>query len=566
MKEETTMGGIISSVLMGDQCKAKYQDPEVPQYKNNPLIESLPAINSITEVAQKLLCLPEYSDSDRQKPPETRIHFIEQVRDYMQPLLVHLQIEINISIMIRRGYIARNPLSPYYARQFAVGIKDILNVDLDAKGNNLVGNQSTAKSYTIIGISGIGKTTATEKILLMYPQVIVHTDYQRNGLELGYLKQIVWIKLECPFNGSRKSLCQQFFLTVDQILQTNYYKKFVKSRANEDDLIISMSHICALHCVGVLVIDEIQRMKKGEQGQLMIDFFVELSNKLGVPLVYIGTYKAIPLFNKLLANGRRASGMGAEFLDQMKQEDEWNLFISNMWEYQWTKTKVPLTDELNDTMYYLTQGVTDFVINLFIKVQQHAIAYGQEKLSASLLRKVAKQNLRLVEDVIEALRTGDKEKIKKFDDIKPGWVETNEFIQILGKRIDIHGRVASEHKRAINQSKYEEHFDLLVDFALNFNLTEKEAREVVLEVMNSNKGMRDLYEQQIIVTKLSLKKVDEKTSNNLEDHKTKKSMVIKYINKKDIRLVAKNAKMQKIAIENALADENIVKPFDEFIN
>lgn len=560
------LDGNIISVLMGNQCTANYIDPEVPKYKNNPLIEALPTINAHADVGKKLLMFPEYSDLDRQKPPEIRIHFIEQVRDYMQPLAVHLQIESNISIMIRRGYIGRNPLSPYYARQFAVGVKEILNVDLDEKGNNLIGNRSTAKSYTIIGISGIGKTTAVENILLMYPQVIVHREYKLNGLELGYLKQIVWMKLECPFNGSRKSLCQQFFLTVDQILQTNYYKKFVKSRVNEEDLIISMSHICALHCIGVLVIDEVQRMKKGEEAQKMIDFFVELSNKLGVPLVYIGTYKAMPLFTKLLANGRRASGMGSEILDPMKKEEEWNFFLENMWEYQWTETKVPLTDELNDTMYELTQGVTDFVINLFIKAQQYAIAYGKEKITEHLLRKVAKQNLRLVQDVIEALRTGDRDTIEKYDDIKPGWIQTNELIKKLGNRIGIHGKSASEYKRAINQSKYEEYFEALVDFALNFKLSKKEARDIVTETMNSNQGTKDLYEQQLIVTQMILNKDRHGHSSEANGGRNKKKKVIIFSNNNDMRLIAENAKKEKAPIEEALKERGIIKPFTEFIS
>jgi hypothetical protein len=565
VRKEETLDGNMLSVLMGSQCKANYQDPEIPKYRDNPLIEALPAINSYKDVGEKLLYFPEYSDSDRQKPPEKRIHFIEQVRDYMQPLLVHLQIESNISIMLRRGYIGRNPLSPYYARQFAVGIKNILNSELDEDGKNLIGNRSTAKCYTIIGISGIGKTTAIEKILLMYPQVIVHTDYRSNGLELGYLKQIVWLKLECPFNGSRGSLCQQFFLVVDQLLGTNYFKKFVKSRANEEDLIISMSHICALHCIGVLVIDEVQRMKKGEKGQEMIDFFVELSNKLGVPLVYIGTYKAVPLFNQLLANGRRASGMGAEFLDPMKKEEEWDLLIDSIWQYQWTAVKVPLTDELSDTMYELTQGITDLVINLFIKAQQHAIAYGQEKLSSSLLKKVAKQNFRLVQDGVEALRTGDKTSIEKYDDLKPGWVETNQYIKALGKRVGLHGKIASEHKRKVNRNNSESNFNLLVEFALNFKLTEKDARQIVSVAMDSNKDLADLYEQQIIVTKLILAKVDEGNFTEVEND-NKKKKIIHFTNEKDIRFIAKNAKQQKIAIEQALREANILKPFNEFIN
>lgn len=42
--------------------------------------------------------------------------------------------------------------------------------------------RSTADSLSIIGISGIGKTTAIERLLLMYPQVIKHGIYKGNRL------------------------------------------------------------------------------------------------------------------------------------------------------------------------------------------------------------------------------------------------------------------------------------------------------------------------------------------------------------------------------------------------
>lgn len=564
MSNEINLDGNIVSVLMGRQCQAKYIDPEIESYKGNPLIEALPPIKTLNEVSETILNLPLFSEEDIEKPPEKRIHYVEQIRDYMQPLPIHIQIESTLSLMIRRGYLGRNPLSPFYARQFAVGIKDIMEKDLDLNGENLIGNKSTAKSYSVIGISGIGKTTAVETTLLMYPQVITHSKYQKNGLTLGYLKQIVWLKLECPFNGSRKSFCQQFFLTVDQILQTNYYHKFVNSRTTEEELITKMAHICSLHCVGVLAIDEIQRMKKGEEAQKMLDFFVELSTKLGVPLLYIGTYKAIPMFSTLLANGRRASGMGAEFMDPMKQDRQWNLFLQDLWEYQWTKTKVPLTEDLNNAMYELTQGVTDFVINLFIKSQQYAIAYGNEKLTVSLIRKVAIHNLRLVQDIIDALRSGERKAIEKYDDLSPGWVETNNYIEALGVRIGLHGKISDQHKRARNVSKSKENFKYLVTFAMNFDLSETAAVKIVTKAMETNKGMLGLDDQQVIVTQMILDKA--KSLANKNEVKEKKQKKVAYFpSKKDVRLIEKNAKKDKVSIVQALKEEGIVKPFTEFL-
>src|SRR5699024_3054395 len=59
--------------------------------------------------------------------------------------------------------------------------------------------RSTADSLSIIGISGIGKTTAIERLLLMYPQVIKHEAYE--GQPFNHT-QIVWLKIDCPYDGS----------------------------------------------------------------------------------------------------------------------------------------------------------------------------------------------------------------------------------------------------------------------------------------------------------------------------------------------------------------------------
>ncbi|MFS0820919.1 ATP-binding protein [Bacillus sp. 1P02SD] len=568
MKKELNIGGSIIYALMGRQCRAIYKEQEIDDYSKNPLIEALPKIYTMKEVAELLFNLPKLREGDCDKPPEIRLHIVEQIRNFMQPLPLHLKIEFEISLLIRRGYVGRNPLSPFYARQFAVGVKNILDHDLDESGKNLIGNRSTANCYTVMGISGIGKTTAVEKILLMYPQVIVHTNYQRGEYSLGYLKQIVWIKIECPFNSKRKSLCQNFFRVVDQILQQNYFDKFVKSRSTEEELIDDMAHICALHCVGVLVIDEIQRMKPGESGQEMIDFFVELSNKLGIPILYIGTYKAATLFNKLMANGRRAEGNGATFLDPMIKGEEWELFINKLWELQFTKESVVLSEEIKDTFYELTMGITDYIVKLFIKSQQHAIAFGQEKLSSRLIRTVAQNNMKFAQPVIQALRAGDKQAIIKYSDLKADWVDVNEYIKALGDRLDIYGKGELEHKRAMNQVKNHINFDNLVEIAMNLGLNDDEAIRVVSEIMESNIAMDNIVEVRKRVASIALQMQDSevKDSNTSKGKKSKGKKNIHYSGNDDIRLIMQKALEKDRAIEEALREVGIIKPFNEFIS
>ncbi|MDT3705044.1 MAG: ATP-binding protein [Thermincola sp.] len=114
-------------------------------------------------------------------------------------------------------------------------------------------------------MSGVGKTTAVEKVLSLYPQQILHTKYKGKPL---FLTQLVWAKIDCPFDGSLKGLCLSFFAYVDRILGTGYSKKFSSDRMTVDAALPRMAQIATTHCLGLLVIDEIQHLSPGEKRRL----------------------------------------------------------------------------------------------------------------------------------------------------------------------------------------------------------------------------------------------------------------------------------------------------------
>lgn len=121
-----------------------------------------------------------------------------------EPLPVHLELEQRDSRMIRVGYLARD-------RRFVAQLHE--NADLIGNTANVpLASRSTATGFTILGISGVGKTTAVERILSLYPQVIGHHEYQGRPLTV---MQVVWLKLDCPFDGSIKGLCLNFFQVID---------------------------------------------------------------------------------------------------------------------------------------------------------------------------------------------------------------------------------------------------------------------------------------------------------------------------------------------------------------
>ena len=146
--------------------------------------------------------------------------------------------------------------------------------------------RSTAECFSIIGVSGIGKSTAIEKLLLMYPQVIIHHNYKGKPLTRA---QIVWIKIDCPFDGSLKTLCKMFFKALDDILlTTNYFQRYGKNSNSTATMMIHMSHLACLHSIGVLVIDEMQHLinPKNKPDEIL-NFLVTLVNMIGISIIQL---------------------------------------------------------------------------------------------------------------------------------------------------------------------------------------------------------------------------------------------------------------------------------------
>ncbi len=190
----------------------EYNKPEVPEYSNNPLIEALPVIMDFDELMDYLGSYPEISEEDIHKRNPIRFQLIGRIRDFYQPMPVAGDINNQLSELICRGYLARNPITrEYFQKLRSINqSKDQANeIGYDSLQQICSRLRSTASTFSIIGISGIGKTTLVEKILTTYPQLIYHTEYQ--GIPLTRA-QLVWLKIDCPHDGSLKTLCRSFFL------------------------------------------------------------------------------------------------------------------------------------------------------------------------------------------------------------------------------------------------------------------------------------------------------------------------------------------------------------------
>lgn len=188
---------------------------DLPEYAGNPFIARLPPIHSAAEWFGRLETLPRHEDDDRLRPAHQRIHCVARLQSYFDPNERHLALASRIDLMIRQGYLGRNPLTTSYYQRLKNDQARIVRKDLAAEA---VAMTSTASSLTLIGVSGMGKTISTTRILHRYPETIVHDDP-------FHIVQVPWVRLECPSTGSVKQLCLSFFARMDERLGTDFARR-----------------------------------------------------------------------------------------------------------------------------------------------------------------------------------------------------------------------------------------------------------------------------------------------------------------------------------------------------
>ncbi len=92
---------------------AKYNDQPLVEYKGNPLIEALPLILSKDEFVETVLEYPAFDKSERKLDSWVRLHCVERLARFFQPLERQIDLEQKVSRVLRQGYLARNPLAPF---------------------------------------------------------------------------------------------------------------------------------------------------------------------------------------------------------------------------------------------------------------------------------------------------------------------------------------------------------------------------------------------------------------------------------------------------------------------
>lgn len=395
---------------------AEYQKTGIPHYDGHPFIEALPPIQSEDEFIRKTYYQPDYDPKHRQSSNAKRGHLIQNLFNLRLPTNNLLYLEQMVGIILRRGLVARNPLHAHYWRSADKNCQTLRQSFTSEMVNY---SRSSMLSLSVIGISGSGKSTAMQAVLSQYPQAIFHRNFEGN--RFGFT-QIVYLYIETPPDGSVKQICLDILRTIDDILDTTYYRDYGRNgRSTVHQLVGDIARVTALHTIGMLVIDEVQNLSSAKSGggRVMLNFFVNLINIVNLPVILIGTPLLQKTIGKEFRMARRLAGHGDIIFNNLIEGEEWNYFVETLWQHQYTKKISPLTDEINKTLYHYSQGIIDILIKLYASAQMRAIANGAEEITPQLIKTVFHDYFQSLGPAIEALRSGDLSRLADFPDIQP---------------------------------------------------------------------------------------------------------------------------------------------------
>jgi len=246
-----------------------------------------------------------------------------------------------------------------------------------------------------------------------FPQIIKHEHFY----------QLVYIKVNCSSIGSTKSLCYLILHEFDNLLQTNYFKKYCSTAFSAEKLIPIIADIAHLHRLGALIIDEVNHLAdaKGVNKSQIIGFLKNLNQAIALPIVYIGTPEALPVLAGNLQIARRTQGIKSIMWDRYQEDNkDWARFLNSLWKNQVLLTPGELTQQCSKAYYRLSQGVVDIAIKLHINAQKRALAKGLETINEDLLEAVAKDYFALTTPMINAIHSKNSYLISQFRDISMG--------------------------------------------------------------------------------------------------------------------------------------------------
>ena len=343
----------------------------------------LPDMKSGNELISALSIIPEYDETICQQNQAVRLMALSDLYQIYIPSQMSLEIYSKLYLAL---------FCSMQKKGTQMAIKQRYENYKAIQQQSYSGILGGSDSFTIIGTSGIGKSSAISRaISLITENRIIETDKP-------YTKIIPCLIVQCPFDSSVKGLLLEILRKVDEELGTDHYIHAVKSRASTTDMLIGAVSSIALNNIGMLVVDEIQNVVNSKNGKSLIGALTQLINNSGISICMVGTPESTVFFEQAMQLARRSVGLQ---YTTMKYDEYFQSFCKIIFKYQFLKNRTEITAAITEWLYEHSAGVISIVVSLIHDAQEIAILTGKEVLNFDTLNEAYQQRLSLLHGYIQ---------------------------------------------------------------------------------------------------------------------------------------------------------------------
>lgn len=348
------------------------------------LNELLPPMLYGEELRKKLTNLPPYDPSIIEENEGTRLLQLMDIYKVFLPNDMAIEIYHKLYMMTSMSLAQKNTVS---------SVKQLNANHQWIHGGEFHGVISGATSASIIGNSGIGKTTCIQYAVQLVGDIIETKE--------PYRKVIPVVIVNTPFDCNYKGLLCQIVASIDEALGTNYSERTQKAKTNAQTILSLVSQLCHLY-IGTLIIDEIQYLLEHKSGKQLYRMILQLINVSGINVLLVGTNECLDFFQQAPQMARRSLGLTYGPLDF---DTEFRNLCNTLWSYQYVKNKVPLSEGLVSWLYEHTNGNSASLVSLIHDAQEIAILSGRETLGIETLTRAYNERMKMMHDYIRVGQT-----------------------------------------------------------------------------------------------------------------------------------------------------------------
>ena len=385
----------------------------------NDIVKQIPPMLCGDELISALSIFPEYDANIRYESQAVRLMALADIYNLYIPSQMSIEIYNKLYLSLIRSLQKKRTKTA--TRQQYENFKAI-------KGKTYDGIIGGADSFTIIGASGIGKSSAISRaVSLIGGDTVIE-------VENPYTKIIPCVSVQCPFDSSVKGLLLEILRKVDEALGSDYYSHAIRVRATTDMLIGCVSQV-ALNHIGLLIVDEIQNVANSKNGKHLIGALTQLINNSGISICMVGTPESAEFFESAMQLARRSVGLRYGALEY---DDYFEKFCRKLWSYQYVGQPSECPAAAIAYLYAHSAGIIAVVVSLMHDAQQIAIERGTDTLNTNALKTAYEQRLALLRDYIDtsigSCKPGKKAKNQSVSAL-PDWeIDNNISLLALAER------------------------------------------------------------------------------------------------------------------------------------